>query len=203
MKVAVFGATGETGRRFCRRALDAKHSVVGFSFRRTDIEGVDELQSTPIALEDAAAVLAALDGVDAIVSAIGGDKSTRSAGIDRLVRSAQKRGIQRIVSIGGAGILTMPSGELLKEQPFFPDFLVPISNAHQDAWKVLEASGLQWTMICPGTMRDGVSNGRYRFQADTPLPDMKGILYDDVAHLILACLERDLYVQQRVSVSNP
>ena len=78
-----------------------------------------------------------------------------------------------------------------------------LSNAHQDAWKVLEASGLQWTMICPGTMRDGVSNGRYRFQADTALPDMKGILYDDVAHLILECLERDLYVQQRVSVSNP
>ena len=203
MIIAVFGSTGDTGRRFCRRALDNGHQVIPFSFRRTEIEGVEELQSTPIDLNDDHAVSQALEGVDAIVSAIGGEKSTRASGIERLVQNAQKKGITRIISIGGAGILSLPAGGLLKEQPFFPDFLVPISNAHQDAWKILEKSTLNWTMICPGTMNDGVSNGRYRHQADSPVSDMKGVLYDDVAHLILECLEEDAYITRRVSISNP
>ena len=143
------------------------------------------------------------EGVDAIVSAIGGEQSTRVSGIKRLVQNAQKRGIARIVAIGGAGILSLPVGGLLKEQCFFPDFLIPISNAHYDAWKVLEKSSLNWTMICPGRMNDGVSKANYRHQADSPVSDMKSVLYDDVAHLILQCLEQETYVTKRVSISNP
>ena len=203
MNIAIFGATGDTGRRFCRRALDNGHLINPFSYRRTKIEGVEEVQSTPIDLNDDGAVYQALEGVDAIVSAIGGEKSTRASGIERLVQNAQKRGIARIISIGGAGILTLPVGGLLKEQPFFPDFLVPISNAHYDAWQVLEKSSLDWTMICPGTMNDGVSKASYRHQADHPVSDMKSVLYDDVAHLILECLEQETYITKRVSISNP
>ena len=203
MKIAVFGATGDTGRRFCRRALDNKHQIIAFSHRRTVIEGVEEVQSTPIDLNDDIAVYQALEGVDAIVSAIGGEKSTRASGIQTLVQNAQKLGVARIISIGGAGILTLPAGGLLKEQSSFPDFLVPISNAHHEAWKILENSSLSWTMICPGTMKDGVSKADYRHQADSPVSDMKSVLYDDVAHLILECLEQGTYITKRVSISNP
>ena len=203
MNIAVFGATGDTGRRFCRRALDNGHKIIPFSFRRTVIEGVEEVRSTPIDINDDGAVYHALAGVDTIVSAIGGEQSTRVSGIEHLVQNARKRGIRRIVAIGGAGILSLPVGGLLKEQPFFPDFLVPISNTHYDAWKVLEKSSINWTMICPGTMNEGVSKVNYRHQADSPVSDMKSVLYDDVAHLILECLEQEIYINQRVSISNP
>ena len=203
MNIAIFGATGDTGRRFCRRALDNGHLIKPYSYRRTKIEGVEEMQSTPIELNDDGAVYQALKGVDAIVSAIGGEKSTRASGMERLVQNAQKIGVKRIISIGGAGILSLPAGGLLKAQPFFPDFLVPISNAHHEAWKILEKSSLDWTMICPRTMNDGVSNAGYRHQADSPLSDMKSVLYDDVAHLILECLEKATYITKRVSISNP
>ena len=56
MNIAVFGATGDTGRRFCRRALDNGHQIIPFSFRRMEIEGVEEVQSTPIDLSDDAVV---------------------------------------------------------------------------------------------------------------------------------------------------
>ena len=115
MNIAVFGATGDTGRRFCRRALDNGHQITPFSFRRTVIEGVEEVQSTPIDLNDDSAVYHALEGVDAIVSTIGGEKITRASVIERLVQNAQKREIARIVAIGGAGILTLPGGGFLKE----------------------------------------------------------------------------------------
>ena len=85
MNIAVFGATGDTGRRFCRRALDNGHQITPFSYRRTVIEGVEEVRSTPIELNDDSAVYHALEGVDAIVSAIGGEQSTRASGIESLV----------------------------------------------------------------------------------------------------------------------
>ena len=203
MKIAIFGATGATGRRFCRRALDNGHQIVPFSFRRTAIEGVDEVQSTPLDLSDDEAVYQALESVDVIVSTIGGEDSSRASGIERLVQNAQKQGIKRIVAIGGAGILSLPGGGFLKEQSFFPEFLVPISNAHYDAWKILEKSPLNWTMICPGMMTDGESDASYRHQADSPVSGMKNVLHDDVAHLILECLEQETYITKRVSISNP
>jgi len=203
MKIAIFGATGDTGHRFCRRAIDAGHQIVPFSFRRTEINGVIEIQSTPLDLNDDDAVLQALEGVDAIVSAIGGEKNSRRFSIAQLTKHATTKGITRLISIGGAGILSSSTGELLKNQSFYPDFLVPISNAHYEVWQALEQSTLQWTMICPGVMREGLSTGSYRHQATTSLPDMKGILYDDVAHLILECLEKKLYIRNKVSISNP
>ena len=203
MRIAIFGATGATGRRFCRRALDNGHQIVPFSFRSTVIEGVAEVQSTPINLNDDGAVYQAPEKVDVIVSTIGGEDSSRASGIERLVQNAQKQGVNRIVAIGGAGILTLPGGGFLKEQSFFPEFLVPISNAHYDAWKVLEKSPLNWTMICPGMMTDGVSEASYRHQADSPVSGMKNVLHDDVAHLILECLEQETYITKRVSISNP
>ena len=56
MNIAVFGATGDTGRRFCRRALDNGHQITPFSFSRTAIKGVEEVQSDPIDLNDDGAV---------------------------------------------------------------------------------------------------------------------------------------------------
>ena len=203
MNIAVFGATGSTGQRFCRRALDAGHTIKPYSFSRTEIAGVEELQSTPINLNDKEALLQSLMDVDAVVSAIGGETSTRYTGISNLLGALQKLNIKRIVAIGDAGILSTPTGGTLKEQESFPAFLIPISNAHQAAREQLQKSNLQWTMICPGTMKEGTSQGSYRHQADTILSAHKGVLYDDVAHLILRSLQEKLYVQQRVSVSNP
>ena len=203
MNVAIFGATGATGSRFCRRALDAGHQITPFSFRRTEIAGVSEIQSTPIDLTNSTAIRQALEGVDVVVSAIGGENSSRYTGIAALVQAAQAQQITRIIAVGGAGILDFPAGGILKEQPFFPAFLIPISDAHQAALEQLKQSTIDWTMICPGTMSDGHSNGNYRHQASQVLPDMKGVLYDDVAHLMLRCAQEELYLRQRVSISNP
>ena len=84
MNIAIFGATGATGSRFCRRALDAGHQITPFSFRRTEITGVSEIQSTPIDLTDSTAIRQALEGVDIVVSAIGGENSSPTASLEPL-----------------------------------------------------------------------------------------------------------------------
>ena len=58
-------------------------------------------------------------------------------------------------------------------------------------------------MFCPGMMKEGHSNGTYRHQGDEKLDDMASVLYDDVAHLIIESIQDNLYIHQRVSISNP
>jgi putative NADH-flavin reductase len=193
MKVAVFGATGDTGRRFCRRALDAGHEVCAYSGSRRTIVGVDELSATPFDFADTAAVDAALFGVDAIVSTLGGPMESRLFAIRALVAGAGRAGARRIVAVGGAGILRHPSGVLVNETPGYPPFLVAISQAHLRTYEVLRESTLDFTMLCPGTMREGLSEGAYRHRPEQVLEDLRGVLYDDVAHLLLRCLQENLH----------
>ena len=203
MKIAIFGATGDTGRCICRRAIDEGYTIKPFSFRRTEIVGVDTVEATPIDLNQVDLVTQAIDGVDAIISAIGGETSSRYTGITSLIEAANHHQIKRLIAIGGAGILDLPTGGKLKDQPFFPEFLKPITDAHQASLECLQRSSLSWTMICPGTMKEGHSDGTYRHQGDEKLADMASVLYDDVAHLIIKSLQDNLYVHQRVSISNP
>ena len=203
MKISIFGATGETGRRFCRRALDAGHAVRPFSNTRQEIPGVPELRATPTKLDDSMALDAALQDADVLVSAIGGESSSRSDGLQALIEAAQRQGVERIIAIGGAGIVPLSGGErLLNDIPQFPDFLVPISNAHLAGYEHLKASQLRWTMICPGQMHAGDSSGEYQARGEALVDGKTDVLYDDVAHLILRCLGEELYVGERVSVGN-
>lgn len=203
MKLAVFGATGDTGRRLCRRALDAGHELRAYSGSRRTIVGVDELAAIPFDFADAAAVDAALSGVDAIVSTLGGPMGLRLGAIRALVAGAGRAGVRRIVAVGGAGILLHPSGVLVNETPGYPDFLVAISQVHLRSYELLRASTLDFTMICPATMREGHSEGAYRHRPEQQLDEPRGVLYDDVAHLLLRCLHESLYVRERVAISNP
>jgi len=53
-------------------------------------------------------------------------------------------------------------------------------------------------------MREGLSEGAYRHRPEQLLEDLRGVLYDDVAHLLLrCCLHERLDVGERVSISNP
>ena len=203
MNISIFGATGDTGRKCCQRALHSGYSVRAYSGSRTTIEGVDAITATPINLDDQDAVSDAVKGADVVISAIGGDQASRTAGLASIIQGCVAHRVRRLITVGGAGILPLPSGELLSAQESFPSFLLNVTQAHYTAYQSLLESGLAWTVICPGTMRAGESQGEYRHQGELLLDQMRGVMYDDVAHLILRCAQEDLYVQQRVSISNP
>lgn len=203
MKIVVLGATGETGRRFCRRALDAGHAVSARSGSRTVIAGVHEVSATPLDLGRDEALREAFAGAEAVVSTLGGLGASRAGGVRAIVAAAIACGVRRVVAVGGAGVLEHPAGGLVREAPGYPARLRPISEDHLQSLEALQGSPLAWTLLCPGTMREGVSQGRYRHQAERALEGFGAVLYDDVAHLLLRCVEEDLYVRARVSIANP
>jgi len=198
MEIAVFGATGKTGRPLCAQLLAAGHTVRAFSHSGDPVDGVDN-QSLDV--RDVTAVTGAVKGVDAIVSVIGGELETRPKGITSLIAAARIRRVPRLIGVGGAGALDGPGGGLLMDQPWFPEQMKPVTRMHRKCIELLEASKLEWTFICPPMMTDGDVTGAYEHQADAALLGKLKVRHADVAHLIVRCIDEGLYVGQRVAIA--
>lgn len=199
MHIAVIGATGQTGRRVCAQALTAGHTVRAYSRSGRPIDGLD-LDNHPLDVNDPAAVTRAVAGVDAIISTIGGELATRPDGIGNLIAAARHHGIPRLIGIGGAGALDVGDGKA-KDQPWFPAMMKPVTDAHLAAVAHLRQSDLRWTFICPPSMIEGDPTGTYQHGADTLIIGSMTVRYADVAHLIVRCLDEDLYIGHRVAIA--
>lgn len=198
MEIAVIGATGKTGRPLVAQLLAAGHAVRAFSQSGAAVDGV---KNAALDSRDPEAVKAAVAGVDAIVSVVGGPLETRPQTIAAVVAAAQAHGIQRVVGVGGAGALDAPMGGLMVDQPWFPAQMKPVTDMHRQSIALLEKSGLEWTFVCPPIMTDGAATGAYHHQADAALFGKLDVRHADVAHLIVRCLDEGLYVGQRVAVA--
>ena len=106
MNVAVFGATGRTGRLVVGKALDAGHRVTAFARDPSKLGASDErLRVVEGDVYDRVRVEEAVAGQDAVVSAVGpvstspGDVQTEAT--KNIVAAMEKHGVRRLVSVTG------------------------------------------------------------------------------------------------------
>src|SRR5690242_19683769 len=114
MRIVIFGANGATGRVLTRRVLDAGHTAVAVT------RHPDEFPFTAPALtvvgadvHDAAAVTAAVDGADAVLSTLGvtftmEPVDTYSVGVANIVGAMRKTGVSRLAVVSSTAIDDYP-----------------------------------------------------------------------------------------------
>lgn len=118
---------------------------------------------------DAKAVDEAVAGQDAVLSALGHTKSSpkdvQTRGTENIVAAMKKHGVDRIVSLTGAGVADR------KDEPKFVDeaivFLLKtfqgavLEDAERHA-EVLRKSGLEWVIVRGPRLTEGARKGEYR-----------------------------------------
>ncbi|WP_224362780.1 NAD(P)-dependent oxidoreductase [Hyalangium versicolor] len=116
MRIAVLGATGQTGRQLVIQSLERGHTVVALARSPEKLADIKTpgLEVARANVFEPDTVRAAAHGVDALVSGLGvtdGDSGTLQAGA-RAVRDA---GIQRVVWLGalGTGVTRGAAGPLI------------------------------------------------------------------------------------------
>lgn len=203
MKIAVLGATGRTGQPLVATLLDRGHEVTAL------VRDPAKLTNPAVTVitgssTDREAMAQLVAGADAVVSALGPtskepDLHTRTAGI--LVELLPAGG--RFVGISGAGIdvpgdqkggrdkvvsflIQKLGGEVVKDKP--------------REYEVFAASDLQWTLVRPPRLQDGVGTGSYYSDAHKPGRSTL-IRRADLASFLADCLEQNLYVRQAPFVS--
>lgn len=212
MRIAVFGATGTIGSRIVTEAAARGHEVVAVARengRRPDVE-------LPVRFADPTdteAVAAAVAGVDAVVSAIGGASSGRpglvAEAAPSLVAGLQQADVRRLVVVGGAGGLRAPSGGRVVDRPDFPEAWKPASLAQIEALEIYrrQASALDWTYVSPAdVITPSIRTGRYATGTDELVVDGEGnsfISCEDYAVAVLDELEHPTTIGGRLAVGPP
>src|SRR5690348_13841633 len=109
MKLAVFGATGRTGRQLVEQALQAGHEVVALV--RTPSKLVIQNPKLRVIQGDAmnpADVDKVVQGSDAVISVLGQSKDSprdmQTVAITNIIAAMNKYGVKRLVSLTGAGV---------------------------------------------------------------------------------------------------
>lgn len=161
MKIIVFGATGNTGRRVLAQGVRMGYEMTAFV---RNPEKLYEQQDEPIAKQarlivqdimNPASVREALAGQDAAIIAAGhagqGDEFVQI--VDHVVSQCENHPdfSGRVWLMGGAGLLDIPHTDLIGNQlPGFP----PMFRTHDRNLERLRKTGLDWSVMCPGTMVD-------------------------------------------------
>jgi putative NADH-flavin reductase len=197
------------GKQLVQQALFRGHTVKAFGRNVFTELSMDEenLQLIKGALFDEKDVLSAIKGSDAVLSCLGGDfggeDKTRSLGMKNIVAQMQKSGVNRIVGVGGIGILQADENTLVIDTEDYPQEYIPVGLEHKKAWEFLQNSNLDWTFVCPPTIIEGKPNGKISTAANyLPSPNRYQVSAGNLALFMLSEIERNDFIKQRVGISN-
>lgn len=208
MKLVIFGATGQVGKYLVQQALLMGHQVRAFGRNVHDLPDENHLlEKIKGAVFDPGEVFSAIQGTDAVLSALGGSfdgtDKTRSLGIKNIITQMKAAGVKRIVGLGGAGILDHPQGGLVIDHESYPPEYIPVGKEHQKAWEALRDSDLNWTFVCSPDIINAEVSGKF-LTAVNHLPEGgKGsINAGDLALCMLQELDKTHHNRERIGISN-
>jgi uncharacterized protein len=215
MRIVLFGATGNIGRRIAEEALRRGHEAVGVVRDPGAVEPPDH--RVPLVKADATRaddVAQVVKGAEAVVSAISPRPNPRglpapslAANARALIEGLRQAGVKRVLYVGGASSLEVAPGRTLADEPDFPEAYKAEAREGREALAVWrsEAEGLEWTYLSPAVeIGPGRRTGRYRTTGDQVLADAAGksfISFEDYAVAVLDELERPRHVARRFGVA--
>ena len=212
MRITVFGAAGNVGRRVVSEALSRGHEVTAVV---RDPARFDELPAGAIAhVGDAANiddVVRLSHGKDAVVNATRSATSNRdevAATTDTLMDGLARTGV-RLLIVGGAASLSVPgtAGRTVLDDP---RFLSPATRSIGEASLAqlqvcLAETRVDWVYLSPpARLFPGLRTGNYRLGTDELLLDSAGhseISIEDLAVVLLDEAESPKHHQTRFTTA--
>ena len=193
MKVLVAGAHGKTARRLVRLLVEDGHEVRGLVRKEEQISDVEDDGAEPVLVdleeeEVEGAVGRAVEGCDAVIFSAGAGPGSGAArketmyygGAVKLVEAAEERGARRYLMLSSMGAGDPEGGS---------EAMRPYLRARARADERLRESGLDYTIIRPGSLTDDEGTGR--IEAAEHLGRRGEISRDDVARTFAEALEME------------
>ncbi|MGW3400830.1 NAD(P)-dependent oxidoreductase [Streptomyces zhihengii] len=212
MRMTVFGAAGQVGRRTVSEALSRGHevtAVVRDPARYASALPPGARRRSGDA-SDPAAVARLSRGQDVVISAIrpGAGREQELVATAEALLDGTARGGARLLLVGGASTLTVPgTGGTVADAPDFPDDWRAIAAACAAQLDVCRAAppAADWTYLSPPALLEpGKRTGLYRSGSDTLLTDPEGrsvISMEDFAVALLDEAERPRHRRARFTVA--
>ncbi|KAA9153845.1 NAD(P)H-binding protein [Microbacterium lushaniae] len=195
----VLGATGRTGRHVVARGAGAGHAVVALVRREgtfAPARGVREVAWTGVS--DGVALTAALDGVDVVISALGGAETgvttVCTEAMRTLLPAMTAAGVPRLIAVSAHGV-----GQTHDRSLYARAVWARVGEKMTDKESMeplIASSRLDWTIVRPPMLRDGPATGAYRTGEDLPIRLWHFIGRADLADFLVREAEEPQYVRR-------
>ena len=201
-RILIVGATGGTGRQLVAQALERGYTVTALARNPSRLQ-VTHTRLTVVRGDvlDGAAVDAAMQGQDAVLSALGhkrylGPTRILSRGTGQILRSMEAQGVRRFVCATSLGL----GDSAFRLGLFYTLFILPVvlpfyfwDKTRQE--RLIAASRIPWVIVRPGVLTNGAKRGvvRHGSGLGNTLWAVR-ISRADVAAFMLDQLESDAYV---------
>jgi putative NADH-flavin reductase len=228
MKIALFGASGATGKLLTQRCLAVGFEVTALfrsappshmGFARPASPGVGEDPKLHVirgSAFDPAAVRQTIEGADVVLSALGAKSLKKEDVLERAVpqiiaamqdTETQAKPVRRIIVLGSAGAL--PTS--LDKQPAWRRWIVqnivyntflkwPVES-QVSQWNNLSHSSLDWTMVMPPMLTNTPGRGTYRIDGDALPPNGSRISREDVADFMMQQIGSPQWIRKGVYIT--
>lgn len=195
MKLTIFGASGPTGRRATRSALQQGSHVTAVTRRPDEFPVTHEnLRVLRGDVKDAEAVAAAVASQDAIICCVGvhytqAQVDTYSRAAENIVAAMQRHDVQRVVAVtsqGSDGRTADPDDPFLLRRLVVPALHWLGRTIYADMARmeeILRRSGLDWLVLRPSGLFDTDDVNEYEL-SESPLKSMF-TSRADLAHVLV------------------
>jgi uncharacterized protein len=205
MNILILGATGRVGSQLVTYALHDRHHVTVLVRTPEKIqihsENLTIIQGNVLNKAD---IVRAMHGIDVVISALNTDgTNTLSESMPLIIKAMENEGIQRIITIGTAGILqsrTTPT-VLRYQSSESKRKSTRAAEEHHRVYEMLKQSALDWTIVCPTYLPDGDRIGKYRIERNYLPEDGVEISVSDTAEFAFSLIKTSDYIKSRVGIA--
>lgn len=199
MRIAVFGATGATGRHVVGQALEAGHEVTILVRNPValDVEH-DRLNVVVGSVEEMRRVEEVVRGQDVVISALGtnqrGPVSVCTDGAKAILPAMESHDVRRLVVVSAHG-----AAESHDRSLYVLTVWAMLKHKMRDKDRMealMRASSVDWTIVRPPALTEGPRTGAYRIGTDLPVRITSNISRADFAEFLLREAVEDTYVHE-------
>ena len=214
MKLTIFGATGATGTCLTSQALAAGHEVTAVvrDPARLTVPAHPRLRTVTADVMDPASIAPAIEGADAVISAVGprgtGPTTVVQDSVHSIIAAMDKTGTRRLLQISGSIVVDQgesPYMRYLVKPVARRTFLRHVCADMRRAEDEIRASDLDWTIFRPPALTGKAANGKAgacRTAVDRNLPHGFTVSRADLAACMLATLADPATVRHHIAIAS-
>jgi putative NADH-flavin reductase len=203
MKLAIFGASGVTGRHLLEQALQAGHQVTALKRTPGSLQLQTGLTTVIGSLDQQAAVQSVIQGADAVISVLGmRDKDATPVctdGARSILEAMASTGVRRLIALSAYGAAETSNASWFIR--FVRTVIASKMHDKDNMEALVRSSDSDWTLVRPPMLTNGSRTDHYRASTDLR-PGLTGRLSRaDLAAFILQEAAAAGYIGQAPVVS--